>query len=169
MKSLAIAVLIAAGGASAAAAATALPSPISSVTVSVGPALQAKASQYGQRELDDLTIDLERDVQQALDRAGSAGPNGASLQLVIADATPNRPTYKELGDRPGLSMRSFGIGGARIEGALVYSDGHSEPVRYQWYESDIRNARGDGTWSDADATFQQFADQVAHGKLYASR
>ena len=167
MKSLFLAAVIATGVTGAAHAA--LPTPVSDVSVTIGPQLQAKASKYGQRELDMLAKELKRDVERSLARTGSAGPGGGSVQLVIADAVPNRPTFKQLGDHVGLSYESFGVGGATIEGAIVYPDGHSQPVRYQWYETDIRQAVNTWTWTDASWTFQQFADRLASGKAYAER
>ena len=120
MRALLLAAAIVTGAVGAAAAAT-LP-PVSDVSVTIGPELQAKADKYGQRELDLLSSELKRDVTRALERAGSAGPGGARLELVLADAKPNRPTYKQLSDHPGLSIESFGVGGARIEGRMVYPD-----------------------------------------------
>ncbi|HZZ34176.1 MAG TPA: hypothetical protein VFE03_00525 [Caulobacteraceae bacterium] len=167
MKSLILAAALTATMATAASAA--LPTPISEVSVSIGPELQAKANKYGQKDLDMLARDLKRDVERALARSGSAGPGGASLQLVLVDAVPNRPTFKQLGDHVGLSYDSFGVGGAAIEGAIVYPDGRRQPVRYKWYETDIRQTPNLWTWTDAAWTFEQFADRLAAGKAYAER
>ena len=167
MKSLLLAAALAAGAAGAAQAAT--PGPISEVTVTIGPELEAKADIYGRRDLDMLAKELKRDVERSLSRTGAMGPDGAALHLILADAQPNRPTFKQLGDRVGLSFSSFGVGGAAIEGAAVYPDGHSDPVRYRWYESDIRQSVGAWTWSDATWTFQRFADRLARGDAYAER
>ncbi len=167
MKSLILAAAMAAGAISAAPAA--LPIPISEVTVDIGPALQAKADKYGQKEIDKLAKELRQDVERSLSRTGSAGARGAILHLVLADAVPNRPTFKQLGDHVGLSYESFGVGCATIEGAVSYPDGHSQPVHYQWYETDIRLSANTWTGTDATWTFQQFADRLATGKAYAER
>ena|SRR5258706_8461660 len=167
MKSLILATAMALGAVSAAHAA--LSTPISAVTVDIGPALQAKADKYGQKDIDKLAKELRQDVERSLSRTGSAGPGGAVLHLVLADAVPNRPTFKQLGDHVGLSYESFGVGGATIDGAVIYPDGRNQPVHYRWYETDIRQSADTWTWTDATWTFQQFADRLATGKAYAER
>jgi len=167
MKSFLLAAAMTLGVAGAAAAAPL--APVSEVTVAIGPKLQDKANVYGQRELDLLTERLLREVQDELDRSGATGPGGASLRLTIADAVPNHPTFKQLGDRPGLSIESFGIGGATIDGSITYADGRTEPLRYRWYETDIRQAYGGSTWSDAEYAFDAFARRLVRGDLYAER
>lgn len=166
MKHIFLAALMSAASLTAAQAA---PHAVSSVTVSIGPELQAKADKYGQRDLDQLAKELKGDVDRALQRSGGQSPAGGELKLVIADATPNHPTFKQLGDTPGLSMQSFGLGGARIEGVLVHPDGTTEPVRYEWRETQLRDAYAQSTWGDADWVFEQFADRVAHGQRLAER
>ncbi|MGA0600456.1 hypothetical protein ACO2Q3_07085 [Caulobacter sp. KR2-114] len=151
------------------AAQAAAPHAVSAVSVTIGPELQKKADKYGQRDLDDLAKELKDDVVRALQRKGGLAAGGGELRLVLADATPNHPTFKQLGDTPGLSLQSFGLGGARIEGTLVRPDGTSEPVRYEWKESELWLARTQSTWGDADHTFEMFADRVAHGEQLASR
>lgn len=133
------------------------------VNVSVGPKLQAKAGEYGQRELDFLT----RDLQQAVERRVAGAPG--AYELVIVDARPNRPTFEQMGDRPGLSARSFGIGGATIEGAHVAADGSRTPVSFRWYGRDIAWAKGQTTWGDAETAFNRFAVRLADGRAYAQR
>lgn len=166
MKSLLVA--IAAIGASTAAAGAPI-APISQVTVVIGPKLEAKANVYGQRDLDQLADGLRKAVEGALARSGAAGPGGGKLELVLADATPNRPTSKQLGANTDLSFRSVGIGGATIEGALVLPGGTTRPVRFQYRPVDIRDVHAAGVWSDAYWTFEQFASRAARGDLYAAR
>lgn len=150
--------------------AAALP-PISRVTVDIGPKLQEKAAEdYGVREVDELAADLQEDVERALAKAGGLAPEGGRLELVLVDAKPNRPTMQQMSNKPGLSMQSFGIGGATIEGRAVFPDGTSTPISYKWYESDIRQAIPSTTWSDAQRTFDRFALRLARGgDVYASR
>jgi len=126
-----------------------------SVTVAIGPELQEKADKYGQRELDFLAEDLRKSVSRRL--AGDAG----RLELVLVDATPNRPTFEELSDRPGLSLMSYGVGGATIEGVYIAPDGSRVPVSYRWYENDIRWARNRTTWGDAEDAFDKLANRLA--------
>ena len=139
-----------------------------SVSVSVGPELQAKAAKtLGERDVDDLAKSLQTTVERKLAKTGAY--DGARIELVLTDATPNRPTFKQLGDTPGLSMRSFGIGGATIEGRAVGPDGKVTPLRYSYTEPDIRwSARG-GTWTDAENTFEQFAYELGRGKAPSER
>ena len=102
-----------------------------------------------------------------IERAGVLA--GGRLELTLVDVKPNRPTFKQLGDKPGLSMESFGVGGAAIEGRAISMDGVVTPVRYKWYETDIRQARFSSTWSDAQHAIDRFAAQLGHGNLYARR
>ena len=138
------------------------------VSISVGPELQKKFDKtYGEREARLLTGDLRRSVEKQLARTGAH--DGARIELTLTDAKPNRPTFKQLGDTPGLSMESFGIGGAAIEGRIVAADGKETPVAYRWYETDIREAYGDWVWSDATQSFDRFARRLAKGEELAKR
>ncbi|WP_374570613.1 hypothetical protein [Phenylobacterium sp.] len=142
--------------------------PAPEVTVSVGPKLQKLAhDKYGERDINELAAELQRDVQRELGRTGALA--GGHVDLVLVDAVPNRPTFKQLSDKPGLSFLSFGVGGARIEGKAVSADGVETPIKYSWYETDIRNAPMQTTWSDANWTIDRFARRVARGELLASR
>lgn len=139
-----------------------------SVSVTVGPELQKKFDKtYGVREAEQLTADLRRSVESALARSGAH--DGARIELVLTDAKPNRPTFKQLGDTPGLSMESFGIGGAAIEGRIVAANGAEQPIKYSWYESDIRQAYGSWIWHDAEWTFDRFARRLVRGQEVARR
>jgi hypothetical protein len=139
-----------------------------SVTVTIGPDLQKKAvGTYGVREVDRLAAELRKDVERELARTGAY--DGARIELVLLDAQPNRPTFKQLSDKPGLSFESFGIGGARIEGQAIAADGAVTPLKYSYYQTDIRQARAYSTWSDAQWTIDRFASRLASGKAVASR
>ena len=133
------------------------------VAVAIGPKLQEKAEDYGQRELDFLARDLQRSVERRV--AGSPG----RYELILVDARPNRPTFEQLGDRLDLSAMSFGLGGATIEGAYVAPDGSRSPVRYSWYDHSIAWAQYEATWGDAETAFDRFAARLARGQLYAAR
>jgi hypothetical protein len=156
---IATAALLAAGPALAAPAA---------VTVAVAPALQkAFTTKYGEREAGRLTASLQASVERAV--AESTMFEGARIELTLMDVKPNRPTFKQLGDKPGLSMQSFGVGGAAIEGRIVAPDGQATPVSYSWYETDITNAVANWVWSDAEWVFDRFAAKLARGEAVASR
>ena len=133
------------------------------VSIAIGPKLQDKAETYGQRELDFLA----RELQQSVARRVGAAPG--RYELTIVDAKPNRPTFEQLGDRPGLSQLSLGVGGATIDGAYVAPDGSRTPIRYGWYESDITWARNATTWGDAETAFNKLGNRLARGQLYAAR
>lgn len=138
------------------------------VSVTVGPELQKKFDKtYGVREAQLLTADLQKSVETAL--STSPAHDGARIELVLTDVKPNRPTFKQLGDTPGLSMESFGVGGAAIEGRIVSADGRESPVKYSWYETDIRQAYGNWIWHDAEWTFDRFARRLAKGQEVARR
>lgn len=140
----------------------------SNVQVVLSPELQKKATEeYGLKDVQRLADDLRKDAARELDRSGVLV--GGRLELTLVDVKPNRPTFKQLGDKPGLSIESFGVGGASIEGRAVSMDGTVTPVRYQWYETDIRQSRYSSTWSDAQYAIDRFASGLTRGNVYARR
>lgn len=143
--------------------------PVANINVSIGADLQDKADDYGARELDYLTSDLRRSVERALDRDGALAASGGTLDLVIEDAKPNRPTMRQMAAKSGLSYESFGIGGATVTGVLTAADGRQTPVRYRWYESDIRWSQAASTWMDAETTFDRFARRLVSGEAASDR
>lgn len=148
--------------AASAAATTALAEP-PNVTVKLSPAVRKAAERtYGVAEVDRVAENLRQTVARKLDRAGVL--QGAQVDLTLTDVKPNRPTFKQLGDRPGLSYQSFGVGGARVEGQATAIDGSVTLVSYQWYETDIRNAWYKPTWGDADRAFDRLADRLSRGE-----
>jgi len=162
MRTLAFAIAALAASAAAASAAPA------SVSVSIGPELQAKAAaSLGQRDVNELATELRTSVEKQLAKTGAY--DGARIELELTDVQPNRPTFKQLADKPGLSYESFGIGGARIEGSAIAPDGRVTPISYKYYESDIRYARRGGTWADAQWTIDRFAHRLGRGDAVASR
>ena len=157
MRILALAATVAVMSASAALAAPA------SVQVNISPALQDKAvKKYGVREVNELADSLRKSVERELARTGAY--EGGKVDITLVDAVPNRPTFQQMSDRPGLSFLSFGIGGARIEGQATSANGTVTPVAYKWYESDIRWAQYNATWTDAYTTFQRFAHTLSRAK-----
>ena len=148
-------------------ATTALAAP-AAVSVSVDAKLQKTFDKtYGVREAQLLTSDLQTSVEKALAKSGAY--DGARIELTLTDVKPNRPTFKQLGDTPGLSMQSFGIGGAAIDGRIVAADGAVTPISYRWYETDIRESYAHWVWSDAETTFDRFARKLAKGEEFAQR
>lgn len=138
------------------------------VTVSIAPELQKKFDKtYGQREAELLTADLRKSVEKSL--AKSAAYEGARIEITLTDVKPNRPTFKQLADTPGLSFESFGIGGAAIKSRVIGADGAETKVDYAWFESDIRQSHANWIWSDAEWTFDRYARKLARGGELARR
>jgi len=144
-----------------AAAPAAAAAQVTDVSVRIGPELAEKADELGQRELDRLAAELEADVERAVAQHGG---RPGRLELVLTDARPSRPTFEQMARKPGLSMESVYNGGAAIEGVEVGEDGSRRPVKFSWYENDIRFAQGRATWTDAQKAFDMFARQYAGGR-----
>lgn len=132
------------------------------VTVTYGPKLEKKIDEYGARDVDRLAEDLRQSVLK--EAAANPSLDGARIELVLEDVAPNRPTFQQMSDKPGLSYESFGVGGASISGRVTLADGVSRPVSYNWYETDIRWAWMSSTWRDAEQTFDRFARSLARNK-----
>lgn len=139
-------------------AAHAAPVRVGAVTYS--PEFQEKLRKtYGEREGALLSEDIARALNREL--AGLSVPTETIVDVEIVDAKPNRPTFKELSDRVGLSLQSVGIGGATLKATMRTANGASRTVDYSWYEHDIRDTVGSTTWTDANRAIRWFADQVA--------
>lgn len=133
------------------------------VTVALGPDLQAQAEKLGEREVREQADRLAEVVTRALDRRDAL--DGATVNLVLTDLKPNRPTFQQMADTPGLDgINSVSIGGATIEGEIITADGRRIPVRYDWYSFSIRDVRGYSTWQDADRAYARLADNLAEGR-----
>lgn len=138
-----------------------------SITVTLGPDLQEKAGDLGERDVRQQTDRLAEVVRRAL--ADNAALDGARIDLVLTDLQPNRPTFEQLADRPGLdALRSISIGGAAIEGSITTADGEVRPVKYDWYSTSLAEVRGFSTWQDADRAYLRLASRLADGR-YVNR
>lgn len=137
------------------------------ISVSLGPDLQEKAEELGAREVQEQADRLAELVGRALARDGDL--DGARIELVLTDVRPNRPTFQQMADRPGLDGHlSRSIGGAAIEGQITTADGRTLPVRYDWYSASLADVRGFDTWQDADRAYRRLASNLADGR-YVSR
>ncbi len=155
-------------GAVLAVAATPVMAEPDSISVTVGPGLLQKADALGERDVRDQAARLADVVRRTLAR-NSGDLDGARIDLVLTDLRPNRPTYEQMAQRPGLDgFRSVSIGGAAIEGHITTADGRVLPVKYDWYTDNISEVRGFTTWQDADRAYQRLADNLARGR-YVSR
>ena len=131
---------------------------VSEVRVSFGKDVEDQPKVIGQREKDRLTRELSNEVSKAV---GGFRPEGGVLEVTIKDAKPNRPTWTQMNYTPGLSyMDSFGIGGASLEGVYIAPNGARTPVKYSWYESDLRNSQFMSEWHDTERTFERFAKRL---------
>ena len=137
------------------------------ISVSLGPDLKEKAEELGPREVQDQADRLAELVGRALARENDL--EGARIELVLTDLQPNRPTFRQLADRPGLDgYHSRSIGGAAIEGQITTADGRILPVRYDWFSSNLADVTGIDTWSDADRAYRRLAVNLADGR-YTTR
>lgn len=138
-----------------------------SINVTLGPDLQDKAEELGERDVRQQADRLAEVVRRALARGGDL--DGARIDLVLTDLKPNRPTFEQMAHQPGLDgHRSVSIGGAAIEGQITTADGRVLPVRYDWYSNSIAEVRGYTTWHDADRAYQRLASRLVDGR-YVSR
>ncbi len=131
------------------------------VDVQLGPAVQARTDELGRSELESQRRELQQQVQQAVARSRH-GP--AQVRLVIQDIQPNRPTSKQLGLSAGLSEASIGLGGAAVTGEVWLADGTRLPVRYRFFQDELRNETNFTTWGDADDAFDTVAHDIAAGR-----
>lgn len=134
------------------------------VEVTIGGNLADKAEDLGQRDVDLQLDRLRTVVERELARSGAL--DGARITLVVTDLKPNRPTFQQAADRPGLSMfDSVSIGGASVEGEVITADGERLPIRYSRYSSSILDVYGYSTWLDAERAWGRLADNLASGRL----
>ena len=110
---------------------------------------------YGMREADYLIDAVKDDLDRELGKAGLDIPR---IEVTILDAMPNKPTFKQLGDTPGLDYGSSkSIGGMKLSATAYDADGNATgDLTYDWYETDIRYA-GISTWQDAKRASDRFA------------
>lgn len=150
------------GAVLAVAAAPAMAEP-QAVNVTLGADLQEKAEELGERDVREQADRLAEVVQGALARAGAL--DGARVDLVLTDLKPNRPTFQQMADTPGLDgLRSISIGGAAIEGQITTADGRVLPVKYDWFSSNLADVRGFSTWQDADRAYRRLAGNLVEGR-----
>ncbi|CAN5277438.1 hypothetical protein BH10PSE2_BH10PSE2_29840 [soil metagenome] len=134
------------------------------ITVSIGGDLTEQVPKLGERDVQRQSDELADAVRTALSRSGALA--GAQVHLVLTDLKPNRPTFQQAVDKPGLSIfDSISIGGATIEGEVITADGERLPVRYSRYSSSIEDVYGYDTWQDASRAYDRLADNLAEGRL----
>lgn len=140
--------------------------PVRLAPVSYSPEFQTSLHEdFGEREGQYLSEAVTRAVSAALERRGATvGADGQIVvEAIIVDADPNRPTFKQLGDQPGLDMaRSLSLGGAELRAVLRGADGQVlSEVSHRRYNHSLEDAVGLSTWGAARQAIRQFADKVA--------
>lgn len=128
------------------------------VSVTVGGELQNNVRELGDR-------DVQRQADRLAQTIGRVLGDGDRAELVLTDLKPNRPTFRQVADQPGLDpIRSRSIGGATIEGVIITADGRRIPVNYDWYTVSIADVWGYGTWDDAERAYSRLATRIQQGR-----
>lgn len=138
-----------------------LPASALTVDAKVSPEFQKKLDDdIGAREAATLTEAVTRKVTDVFTARGIQADR---VVVTIEDARPNRPTFQQASDKPGLDvMRSISIGGAKVSGVAFDASGRElGRLDYNWYENDLSNVIGSATWTDARTTFARFANRFA--------
>lgn len=131
----------------------------------------AQNGHYGEKDINRLVERLESRILSQMEKRGVAtSPNAATvLRITLTDAKPNRPTFRQLSQEVGLSFSSISIGGAKMEAEVLSADGTSlGTMEYSWYENDIRDVHGSGTWSDAKRSIDRFAKKASKNLAQSS-
>lgn len=135
----------------------------SAVVVTVSPDFAKTAAELGTRDVQQQADDLARTVERVLTEQQAL--DGARIELVITDLKPNRPTMQQAALKPGLDMmRSISLGGAAIEGTITTASGEVQPVKYDYYSTNLADVRGYSTWQDAGTAFNRLARNLAEGR-----
>ncbi|MEZ5996345.1 MAG: hypothetical protein R3C25_11390 [Hyphomonadaceae bacterium] len=133
-------------------------------SVSISPEFQTTLDEtLGAREGEILRAAVARAVNAELARRG-ANPNGVAIEITIVNADPNRPTFQQLSERPGLDpMRSISLGGAELRAVLRNASGQTiEEVSHRRYDRTLNELSGaESTWSSAHRSIRRFASKVA--------
>jgi len=140
---------------------TAAPASALTVEAKVSPAFQTKLEDdYGVREAKVLIESLTSKLESQFARQGVRADH---VVVTIEDAKPNRPTFQQVSDTPGLDpIRSISVGGARVTGTAYDARGTAiGTLEYDWYETDLTNVVATTTWSDARQSFDRFARRFA--------
>ena len=114
---------------------------------------------YGVKEGIYLAKNIEEDLMREFEKAGL---DVDRVEVTIERAVPNKPTMKQLGDKPGLDYgRSVSIGGMKMSATAFDASGtEMGSLTYDWFETDIRYA-GLSTWHDAKRASDRFASKFA--------
>ena len=114
---------------------------------------------YGTREGTYLAGKIEQDLMREFE---AAGLDVDRVLVTIERAVPSKPTFKQLGDTPGLDYGgSVSIGGMKLTATAFDASGaEMGSLTYDWFETDIRQT-GMTTWYDANRASDRFARKFA--------
>jgi hypothetical protein len=154
----------------AAALAFAAPAWAQSTPVSFSPEFQtALEEEYGVREGEILRSAVEQAIQAELTRRGLSN-SGLSVDVIIVDAEPNRPTMQQLFDEPALDGTSISIGGAELRAVIHTASGATSVVTHRRYNHSLADIVGPAsTWTEARRAIRQFAVKVADAYIATPR
>jgi hypothetical protein len=93
------------------------------INVTVSEDFQTKLQDdYGTREGEYLSKEIKEDLTRELKKAGV---DVARIDVTIIDARPSKPTFKQLGDEPGLDYgASRSTGGMKLSATAYDADGN---------------------------------------------
>ena len=131
------------------------------INISYSEGLQKEFEEtYGEREKSVLEEALTKRI---LKRVEQDNLEIARIDVIIEDASPNRPTQEQVRARPGLDQfRSVSIGGAKLNATIYGANGQLlTESTYKSYSPSIREARYGSTWWDAKRAFSGFATRVS--------
>lgn len=122
---------------------------------------------YGDKSLNLLIEEVYEELNEDFAKKGILVSDDADivLRVTLEDARNNRPTFEQLSRQPSLSFRSFGTGGAELNGELLSASGDTlGTVSYRWFESNINQFgfhQANGVWSDANRAISRFSNKTA--------
>jgi len=131
------------------------------VEAKISTAFQEKLDKdYGVREAKVLTSYLTSKIESHFKRQGVQADR---VVVTIEDAKPNRPTFEQVSEKPGLDpIRSISLGGARVTGIAYDASGKEiGTLDYDWYETSLENTVASTTWTDARWSMDRFARRFA--------
>lgn len=147
--------------------------PVTVAPVALSAEFETKLDErLGAREGDELRAVVSLAVARACHGASVESAAPITVETTIVDAAPNRPTWRQLAERPGLDyFRSISIGGAQLHAVLRGSDGRVlGEVEHRRYNSSFADLTGaESTWTEARSSIRRFAEKVADAYVAASQ
>lgn len=134
------------------------------VTVILGPDVQARVEDLGEREVARQADRLAEVVGRALARTDRY--DDAEVRLTLTELKPNRPTFEQVARTPGLSaIHSLSIGGAAIAFEVIQPNGERATGQLDYFSHTLAEVRGFSTWQDADRAYMRVAARLASGRI----